>query len=77
MTRHQDTCRGFRVLVDTVPADDGRHGHQAVVDGKRPLIGVPGGTEAPAITRGVAAARAKIDEILRVRRPAQESHRDG
>ncbi|MBL8302303.1 MAG: hypothetical protein JNM26_05970 [Ideonella sp.] len=77
MTRHQDTCREFRVLVDTVPADDGRHGHQVVVDGKRPPIGVLGGTQAPAITRGVVAARAKIDDILGVRRPAQEFHRDG
>ena len=64
MTRHDDTYNGFRYLVDTIAADDGRFGYQAVVDGKRPLIGIPCASEAEAMARGVAAAKAKIDEVL-------------
>lgn len=64
MPRHQDTYRGIRFLVDTVTADDGRHGYQAVVDGKRPLIGVPCGTQAQAMAQGIEAACRKIDEVL-------------
>lgn len=65
MARHTDTHRGLRFIVDTIPADDGiRHGYQAVVDGKRPLIGLPCASQAEALAQGTAAARAKIDEVL-------------
>jgi hypothetical protein len=64
MTRHDDTYNGFRFIVDTIDAGGGRYGFQAVVDGKRPLIGIPCASEAEALARGVAAAKAKIDEVL-------------
>jgi hypothetical protein len=68
MARHQDIYRGFRFLVDTIDAGDGRHGYQAVVDGKRPLVGAPCGTPDEAMARGIAAAEAKIDEVLKAYR---------
>lgn len=65
MARHTDTYRGLRFIVDTLPADDGqRHGYQAVVDGKRPLIGRPCASMDEALAQGIAAARGKIDEVL-------------
>lgn len=64
MTRHDDFYRGFRFIVDTIEAGQGRFGYQAVVDGKRPLIGIPCASEAEAIDKGIAAAQAKIDEVL-------------
>ena len=68
MARHQDIYRGFRFLVDTIAAGDGRHGYQTVVDGKRPVIGIPCGTEAQALQQGIEAAKAKIDGILQAYR---------
>lgn len=64
MTRHDDTYKGFRFIVDTIDAGGGRCGYQAVVDGKRPLIGIPCGSHDEALQQGIAAARAKIDSIL-------------
>lgn len=65
MARHTDTYRGLRYLVDTIAAGDGRFGHQTVVDGKRPIIGIPCGDEAEALAQGIVAAQSKIDEVLK------------
>ncbi len=68
MARHDDVYKGFRFIVDTIAADDGRFGYQAVVDGKRPIIGVPCGSDPEALAEGVAAAKAKIDSVLQAYR---------
>ena len=68
MPRHDDTYRGFRYIVDTIAADDGRFGYQTVVDGKRPIIGIPCGSEAEALAQGILAAEAKVDEVLKAYR---------
>ena len=70
MARHDDTYRGFRFIVDTIPGNDGRFGYQAVVDGKRPLIGIPCGSEQEAMAQGIDAARAKVDAVLQGYRTA-------
>ena len=64
MARFSDIHRGLRFLVDTIEAGGGRCGYQAVVDGKRPLIGRPCASEAEALAKGIEAAKAKIDEVL-------------
>lgn len=64
MARYDDTYKGFRFIVDTIDAGTGRFGYQTVVDGKRPIIGIPCGDEAEALAQGIAAAKAKIDEVL-------------
>ncbi len=65
MDRHDDVYRGIRFIVDTIPVGDGRFGYQAVVDGKRPLVGAPCKSDRDAMTEGIAAAKAKIDSVLR------------
>lgn len=64
MARHDDTYKGFRFIVDTIDAGRGRFGYQSVVDGKRPIIGIPCGDEPEAMAQGVKAAQMKIDAIL-------------
>ena len=68
MARHDEVYKGLRFIVDTIAADDGRFGYQAVVDGKRPLISAPCGSAQEAMAEGVAAARAKIDLVLQAYR---------
>ncbi|WP_418315576.1 hypothetical protein [Piscinibacter sakaiensis] len=64
MARHDDIYKGFRYIVDTIAAGDGRFGWQTVVDGKRPIIGPPCPTEADAMAAGIEAAQAKIESVL-------------
>lgn len=64
MPRTDDVYKGLRFIVDTIAADDGRFGYQAVVDGKRPIIGAPCANQDQAMAAGVAAAKAKIDSVL-------------
>ena len=64
MPRYDDMYKGLRFIVDPIAADDGRFGYQAVVDGKRPIIGRPCGSEREAVAEGIAAAKAKIDAVL-------------
>ncbi len=64
MPRSDDVYKGLRFIVDTIAADDGRVGYQAVVDGKRPIIGAPCANEEAAIAAGIAAAKAKIDAVM-------------
>ena len=63
MARHSDIYKGFRFIVDTIAASGGRFGYQAVVDGKRPLIGLPCASEKEALAQGIAAAQDKIESI--------------
>ena len=64
MVRHDEVYKGLRFIVDTIAADDGRFGYQAVVDGKRPIVGKPCGSDHDAMAEGIAAAKAKIDSVL-------------
>ncbi len=64
MPRHDEVYKGFRFIVDTIDAGQGRFGYQAVVDGKRPLVGAPCASASDALAQGIAAARAKVDEVL-------------
>ncbi|MEO8279595.1 MAG: hypothetical protein ABI564_07875 [Ideonella sp.] len=68
MARHDAVYKGFRFIVDSIAADDGRFGYQAVVDGKRPIVSAPCGSEHDAITQGIVAAKAKIDLVLQAYR---------
>jgi hypothetical protein len=68
MARHDDVYKGIRFIVDTISAGDGRFGYQAVVDGKRPIIGPPCASEREAMAAGIAAAQAKIESVLQAYR---------